>query len=272
MDSPPCLLHNTTIMLDDLTFLHGRHTPACVAAVDKRFGYHTLQLMMRGGVELFYDERRVEMRGRWVWSCHPGPRVRFHEWPRGEPWEHRYIAFTGPRVSAWESAGLWPVDAEPVEDAAAKRLARWMDEVIDQAQRPGRWARLRAVNALERVLIDRAERRNRAAPQRPAWLDAVSARLADLDADEPDYAALARDHGMSLTTLRRRFRDLTGTSLHDHRLDCRIAAARRLLGETDLPIKLIADRLGYRDVYYFSRQFKQRAGVAPAAFRRSRQA
>ena len=51
----------------------------------------------------------------------------------------------------------------------------------------------------------------------------------------------------------------------------RIAEARRLLGETDEPIKSIAKRLGYRDVFFFSRQFRSITGVPPAMYRRSRQ-
>jgi len=43
------------------------------------------------------------------------------------------------------------------------------------------------------------------------------------------------------------------------------------LGETNLPIKEIAERLGYNDVYFFSRQFRKQMGVPPAAYRKSRQ-
>jgi hypothetical protein len=49
-----------------------------VATVDKRFTYHTVQLMTRGEVELFYDDERHLMDGVWVWPCQPGPHIRFH--------------------------------------------------------------------------------------------------------------------------------------------------------------------------------------------------
>lgn len=259
-------------MPDDLLFLHGSHNPRCIATVDKRFDYHTLQFMARGGVELFYDDERWEMRGRWMWPCMPGPWVRFHDWPRGSPWEHRYIAFTGPLVTRWASDGLLLARPEPVSAADARGLAPRFDELIASATQPGRWARLRGINLLERILLDRAETRDAQTPQRPRWLDAVTTAISRFNADEPDYAALARAHGLSLTTLRRHFRALTGSSLHEYRLDARAAAARQLLGDTDLPLKQIADELGYRDVFFFSRQFKQRVGVAPGEYRRSRQA
>jgi transcriptional regulator GlxA family with amidase domain len=86
-----------------------------------------------------------------------------------------------------------------------------------------------------------------------------------------DYDALAEEVGTSPATFRRRFRQATGTSPHEFLLHCRSAEARRLLGESDLPIKQIATLLGYRDVYFFSRQFRELAGVPPATYRRSRQ-
>ena len=77
---------------------------------------------------------------------------------------------------------------------------------------------------------------------------------------------------MSLPTLRRRFKSATGTTLHNYLLQTKIAHARRLLGETDLPLKTVAARLGYDNVYFFSRQFREIAGVPPGIYRRSRQA
>ncbi len=257
-------------MRDDLTFLHGNHTPRCIATVDKRFDYHTLQFMVRGGIELFYDDARHELRGAWLWPCHPGPWIRFHEWPRGRAWEHRYLAFTGPRVAEWEATGLWLRRPESVAAVDLTDLRDSFDRMIGLALRPGRWSRLRAINLLERILLERAEKRRAAAPDRPAWLDAVMSALADLSR-EPDYTELASSLGMALTTLRRRFRAATGHAMHAYRLECRIAEARRQVGETDAPIKQIADRLGYQDVFYFTRQFKQISGVSPAAYRRSRQ-
>jgi AraC-like DNA-binding protein len=86
-----------------------------------------------------------------------------------------------------------------------------------------------------------------------------------------DYAQLADEQSMSLSTLRRRFRDAVGSPIHTYMLQLRMSQARRLLGDSDLPIKQVADQLGYRDVFYFSRQFRQITGVPPAAYRKTRQ-
>jgi AraC-like DNA-binding protein len=43
--------------------------------------------------------------------------------------------------------------------------------------------------------------------------------------------------------------------------------AAKLLATTDLPVKAVAGRVGYRSRSHFSRAFKARYGVDPAGFR-----
>jgi AraC-like DNA-binding protein len=71
--------------------------------------------------------------------------------------------------------------------------------------------------------------------------------------------------------MRRHFKAVTGIPLHGYILQRRLANARALLADTEIPIKAIAETLGYKDVYFFTRQFRQIVGVPPASFRRSRQ-
>jgi YesN/AraC family two-component response regulator len=48
----------------------------------------------------------------------------------------------------------------------------------------------------------------------------------------------------------------------------RIREAKELLSSTDLPIKLIAGKVGY-DVSNFNKRFKEVTGVTPFAWRKS---
>lgn len=67
----------------------------------------------------------------------------------------------------------------------------------------------------------------------------------------------------------RRFKQHTGRSPQQFVIDTRMQAAHFLLLDSNLNISEIALRLGYADVYFFSRQFKQHHGVSPIAFRKS---
>jgi AraC-like DNA-binding protein len=261
------LLHNLFMASDDIVFLHSAFFPQCAERVNKYFeGYHSLQFMSAGGVDLRYDRQLHSLRGRWFWPAYPGPRIQFYPAEGYSTWTHRYVAFAGPLVGRWSAEGLMPRAPQPA--APNVPWTRWFDDLLMLTHRPGRWETLTAVNRLERILIELARLRTTEAQTEP-WIGPL---LEQLEAPKPfDAEAFASDAGMALSTLRRRFRQITGTPLHAHVLQSRIARGRRLLSETDTPVKAIARQLGYRDVYFFSRQFHQQTGLPPAAFRRARQ-
>ncbi len=66
----------------------------------------------------------------------------------------------------------------------------------------------------------------------------------------------------------RLFRQVTGQSPMGLILEVRLSHARHLLRESSLCMGEIAGRLGYGDVYFFSRQFKQKTGVSPSQYRK----
>jgi AraC-like DNA-binding protein len=249
-----------------LNILHCSHVPECRARVDKWFdGYYVLQLITRGGIDLAYDARGYRLEGCWFFPSYPGPHTAFHCAPGYDSWHHRHIAFTGPQVQHWMAEGLLLSEPQPGD---ARRHAAAFDELLAAARAPGRLASRLTTNLLERILLDLAEQRTARSNQH-RWLDGVLGKLDRLPGHDVNYRALATELGTSLSTLRRKFQRATGMSIHNYVIDSRIARARDQLQHTDLPIKVIAEDLGYRDVYFFSRQFKQHVGLAPAAFRRS---
>jgi AraC-like DNA-binding protein len=259
-------------MAADMVFLHSGHSPRCIARVDKRFdGYYTLQFMARGGLELYYGDEHRTLKGAWFWTAYPGPRICFHPCGIQGWWEHRYVAFKGPRVNRWIADGLYFNGAQPAPERAGNQTYRVLfDELLAQVRRHDRWGTLRAANLLERLLLELAEARAQQFKREP-WLELVLEELSPKGSFNGDYEALAKSCGFSLSTLRRRFRETTGTAIHRYTLQCRIGEACSLLGESDLPLKQVAERLGYSDVYFFNRQFRNVMGVPPGAYRISAQ-
>ncbi len=252
------------MLVPDLVFLHFAAFPRCSARVDKHFpDYCTLQLMSSGGITLSYDDVQYPLRGRWWWPCYPGPHIRFHPDPPGGHWFHRYVAFRGRLMDRWREAGLLTF----LPQRAAARHVTTYDALLRLVGRTDRLGRLRAINGLETILLDLADRRGQATSP---WVEAVHEALERQSTLWPDYDALALDLHMGRSTLRRQYRQAAGRSLHDYLLHRRVAAACELLSRTDMPLKTVADELGYRDVYFFSRQFRALVGLPPAAYRRSR--
>ncbi|MBT2321304.1 GlxA family transcriptional regulator [Variovorax paradoxus] len=80
--------------------------------------------------------------------------------------------------------------------------------------------------------------------------------------------ALAARAGMSERSFARVFRSETGTTPAEFVENARIDAARRLVEESDLPAKRLADQVGYANVDAFRRAFGRRLGVSPGEYRR----
>ena len=73
--------------------------------------------------------------------------------------------------------------------------------------------------------------------------------------------------GVTPTHLSRACRQSSGQSASRILADRIHYEARRLLAETDMPVKDVAGRLGFRSAAYFSRAFQQETGQSPSAFR-----
>lgn len=82
-------------------------------------------------------------------------------------------------------------------------------------------------------------------------------------------ADLAAYLGVSPRTLARRFADQLGTSPGAWLLSRRVAAARTLLEETELPVEAIAARVGLSSPVNLRRRFRSATGTTPGAYRRA---
>ena len=71
----------------------------------------------------------------------------------------------------------------------------------------------------------------------------------------------SRDHFTRL------FRKIKLTTPQAFIVNTRIRAARNLLRYSSFSVSHIAEILGFKDIYYFSRQFKKKTGMSPTAYR-----
>jgi YesN/AraC family two-component response regulator len=74
--------------------------------------------------------------------------------------------------------------------------------------------------------------------------------------------------GTSPSYLSRLIRRELDTTFGELLTSLRLAHARKLLGESDVPIQSVAESVGYENGYYFSRVFKKHYGATPTEYRR----
>jgi AraC-like DNA-binding protein len=79
---------------------------------------------------------------------------------------------------------------------------------------------------------------------------------------------VAAQLNLSYSAFRRLFKAGTGYSPHQFALQVCLQRAKDLLARTQLPVGRIAEELGFDSIFYFSRLFKRKTGLSPAAHRR----
>jgi AraC family transcriptional regulator len=101
----------------------------------------------------------------------------------------------------------------------------------------------------------------------PHQLHRIDEFLRDFSHGMPTVSRLASALGISREHLSRLFKATTGQSIHAHLAVIRLNRAKEMLSETDIPVKVIAHRLGFSSQSAFSVAFRNETGTSPRQFR-----
>jgi DNA-binding response OmpR family regulator len=88
----------------------------------------------------------------------------------------------------------------------------------------------------------------------------------------PDLHTLAESVGTNARRLNEAFKHCVGVTVFEYLREERMKEAAQLLGETSIEIQDIAGELGFTSGSNFAAAFRERFGMTPRAFRKSRQA
>ncbi|WP_028862745.1 AraC family transcriptional regulator [Psychromonas aquimarina] len=79
---------------------------------------------------------------------------------------------------------------------------------------------------------------------------------------------LAKTACLSTTQYKKVFKQCMGSSTQKYITQLRMEKAKALLTHTDLPVRIVAEQVGYHDLSAFSRRFSSYFGQSPKAFSR----
>lgn len=168
-----------------------------------------------------------------------------------------------------DSSRLSPFCSRPVQlrhFSVLREMSRYLDVLLFQSTDEPR----EASNRIAEDILSIFCRDLKLGPEDPVDIR-VSAQ-AELMRAQPETSwnvqTLAEEAGLSASQFSRRFRKLFHCSPHHFLIQQRIEKARTLLMESQLTVSEIADTLGYADLGFFSRQFKQKTGCTPLNMRR----
>ncbi len=202
----------------------------------------------------------------WVSCWHPHE----HWADPTNPWELYWIRIDGPGLDAL--AELLRVQESPVFQALDDaKLQRIFIEIFHLLEIPSPHAPVHMHRTIATMLALLYENRFKDgahdADPVPSALERPLVRMKQHYADPLKLAELSVLAGMSVSHFIRTFKRTMGTSPIDWLRLERINQAKRRLVDTNEPIKEIARQCGYRDPYFFSKDFKKLAGLPPSIYR-----
>ncbi len=92
----------------------------------------------------------------------------------------------------------------------------------------------------------------------------------DKETEIPTLAVFAARYGYTERYMGKMFRKVKGVSFSEYLQNSRIGRAKTLLRLTELPVREIAEELGFYDACHFTRAFRKSVGVAPLAYRKQK--
>ncbi len=147
--------------------------------------------------------------------------------------------------------------------------------LLDEQAAPLPGTRALAEILMKECLISLLRRYCTTREQHIPWLAAIEnprlGRAVEAMLEQPETPftldRLAGIAGMGRTAFSKRFKEAFGCTPIDFLKDIRIRRGAHLLLSTDLPVKVIAYRVGYSSRSYFSRAFKAAMDLDPATYR-----
>jgi AraC-like DNA-binding protein len=203
--------------------------------------------------------------GTLLWVC-PGTRISFQRT------DERRLVFRRFRLRfALVDGRSVTLPSRYVMQPSLPEAETWFDHIVQDLGTPDRYSgelRRSLLICLLSLLVRHSKQASDGPLLSPAQRTLLEQRAADSPGDWPSIPELAELVGLTPDYFSRVFRRSYGMAPRDWLIRRRIALSRSYLRETTHSVGEIAEMLGYRDIFYFSKQFKQVVGHQPSRERR----
>ncbi len=174
--------------------------------------------------------------------------------------------------------GRFPLLRVPIIEhlAPQDRVRQALDEFVQEMAHPAIGTRALARSLLQQCMITLLRRRYQAGDPGVIWIEGLGDEglwaalklLLDHPEREHTVESLAAEASLSRSAFAKRFKKAFGIGPVALLKDVRLTRAAEILAISDLPIKRIAELVGYRSRSYFTRLFEASYAVSPDLFRR----
>ena len=185
---------------------------------------------------------------------------------RQDPWHKRFFLLAGPLPTLlWEQFGFKGVCHFPGGAVHACGIFDILERLWEERSPEMHvTAAEQLLKLLWRLRCAAAGTGDVSSPVQRARQEIDRVFSAPLDLDR-----IAASVQLSRSRFQTLFKRETGVSPYEYHLRRKFEKAKELLLQSKMPIGEIARFLAFRDRFHFSREFRKRTGLPPAAFRRS---
>ncbi|WP_238150849.1 helix-turn-helix domain-containing protein [Kribbella sindirgiensis] len=208
----------------------------------------------RGALEL--DGARQELRPGVCAVFQPG------DTPRATHDPHRRLLVFGMHFETGTTAAPDPRWGEVLDRELLGVLARTSDASYRRGDALGRYQAELCLEQLVALIWDAVHHPGRSVTD--TAVDEIARQLRQDPGRDWTVAEMASNASLSRAQFTRRFVAQFGMSPAQYLIQARIDRAHQLLTESGMTVTATAAALGYTDVPYFSRQYKQRTGRSPS--------
>jgi AraC-like DNA-binding protein len=220
---------------------------------------------------------RVQVEGVALFIVLPGIWHRFRPSP-AVGWTERWFSFNGELLNRLFNVGRVAPCIAVTLPRDPERLAEEFDEMLDRIRdRSGDYPAVLAVQAL-RIISDAVAQQVEDAMDSgkvstSQYEDPIVQRALEIiwshGPNSISVSDIARQLPVTRRTLDRRFVEVTGHSVLEEINTCRLSRAKRLLTETQLPVKTVAHLAGFNSSERMRVLFVEREGTSPTEYRKN---
>lgn len=200
----------------------------------------------------------------------PAEQVAFYEASATEPWCYSWAGLTGLRAERYirqiqnlapERYVLRALDTKKYAASIAKAAVLSAASTVNYFRTEAVLFELMTYFAEDLPGLQNRRRAPSLAEQIRYYMDAKYT-------EKLTISAVASHFGIHPNHLSRLFRETFGQSPKQYLQERKLEKAVSMLADTDIPVSLIAETLGFDDPHAFSRQFKRHRGISPMECRK----
>jgi len=231
--------------------------------------FYLLHYVIKGKGTYFIEDRKFQVTQGQAFLIYPGMKIDYKA-DREQPWEYCWVGFNGPDAQMLIDSTMFTIE-NPVVTFSDIKIKRLILDIY-RCRGSQNYKLILMIARLYTLIAYLIEIAQKDFPSSQMDYQYVHAAIS-LIKEQYTQANLsiqdiAQQVNISRSKLYRAFMEIAGISPIQYLAEQRISAACALLARTDIPIKKITAKVGFKDSLYFSKVFKKKMQRTPRQYRK----